>query len=238
MKYQLHPACAAWPEMPPGALRELAEDIAANGLHEPLTLTPDGLLLDGRNRALACEIAGVEPTTVAYVGDPMRFSVSKNARRRHMNREEILLAAASLVTTKRGMKYWAAPYNFEPRPEGVAPRQFVEPATDLTGDQVFALRREEFEQWLVRRKEALENGFGVRARPAFEAEVKTRVEARMAELEARGRVFTEQEFTSIQRCLHPDSRRTASEKALTTAFQLFEGARNRLVLKTRAKRSA
>ena len=69
MKYRLHPACSAWPEMHPGELRELAADIKANGLHEPLTLTPDGLLLDGRNRMLACEMAGVEPATVVYAGD-------------------------------------------------------------------------------------------------------------------------------------------------------------------------
>ena len=39
MKYELHFACSAWPEMPPEALHELAGDIEANGLHEPLTLT-------------------------------------------------------------------------------------------------------------------------------------------------------------------------------------------------------
>ena len=98
MKYQLHPACSAWPEMPPEALHELANDIAANGLHEPLTLTPDGRLLDGRNRALACEIAGVEPQTVVYDGDPALFSLSKNARRRHMSRDQIALVAARLAT--------------------------------------------------------------------------------------------------------------------------------------------
>jgi hypothetical protein len=35
MKYELHPACAVWPEMQPEALQELADDIALNGLHEP-----------------------------------------------------------------------------------------------------------------------------------------------------------------------------------------------------------
>jgi ParB-like chromosome segregation protein Spo0J len=47
--------------MKPEELRELANDIAANGLRDPVTLTPDGLLLDGRNRALACETVGLEP---------------------------------------------------------------------------------------------------------------------------------------------------------------------------------
>ena len=34
MKFDLHPACAAWPEMNPKELGDLAEDIAAHGLHD------------------------------------------------------------------------------------------------------------------------------------------------------------------------------------------------------------
>jgi hypothetical protein len=116
MKYQLHPACSAWPEMPPEALHELADDISANGLHEPLTLTPGGLLLDGRNRALACEIAGVEPKTVVYEGDPALFSLSKNARRRHMNRDQIVMVAAKLATRTVGNPRFAIGSNEPIRP--------------------------------------------------------------------------------------------------------------------------
>jgi hypothetical protein len=32
MKYELHPACAAWPTMKPEELRDLADDIVAYGL--------------------------------------------------------------------------------------------------------------------------------------------------------------------------------------------------------------
>jgi 16S rRNA G966 N2-methylase RsmD len=70
-------------------LRELADDIRANGLHEPLWLYDDPelgiVLLDGRNRRAACELAGVEPTTRRYVGDdPITFSISQNMKRRHL----------------------------------------------------------------------------------------------------------------------------------------------------------
>jgi hypothetical protein len=102
MKFPLHPACAAWPEIPPEALHELADDIRANGLREPITLTPDGLLLDGRNRMLACELADVEPDTIVYAGDPVAFSLSKNKHRRHMSRDQIALAMGALVTTTQG----------------------------------------------------------------------------------------------------------------------------------------
>jgi hypothetical protein len=102
MRYELHPACAVWPEMQPEVLRELADDIVLNGLHKPLTLAPDGRLLDGRNRALACELVGVEPSTVVYDGDPALFSLSKNKHRRHMTQDQIALVAATLATDRLG----------------------------------------------------------------------------------------------------------------------------------------
>jgi hypothetical protein len=91
-QYDLHPACAAWPEMPPAELGALAEDIAKNGLHDSITLTPIGLLLDGRNRVLACEMAGVEipPDKIETYSsdDPWGFAASKNDHRRHMTDEQ------------------------------------------------------------------------------------------------------------------------------------------------------
>jgi len=102
LPWELHPACAAWPEMSPAELKDLAEDIAAHGLRDPITLDPDGLLLDGRNRALACVMAGVEPTTVVYDGDPWLFSLSRNKHRRHLTIDQIAMVAARMVTTSQG----------------------------------------------------------------------------------------------------------------------------------------
>jgi hypothetical protein len=102
MKYELHPACAAWPAMTAEELRELAEDIAANGLRDPVTLTPDGLLLDGRNRALACDMADFDPATTTFDGDPWLFSLSRNKHRRHMSIDQIALVAARLATRTVG----------------------------------------------------------------------------------------------------------------------------------------
>jgi hypothetical protein len=88
--------------MNPEELRELADDIAANGLREPVTLTPDGLLLDGRNRALACDIARIEPMTVTYDGNPELFSLSKNKHRRHMTVDQIAMVTVKLATMTHG----------------------------------------------------------------------------------------------------------------------------------------
>jgi hypothetical protein len=100
--WKLHPACAAWPEMSPSELRDLANDIAANGQHDPITLTTNNLLLDGRNRALACVMLGIDPALVVYEGDPWLFSLSRNKHRRHMAEAEVALVAASLATKPLG----------------------------------------------------------------------------------------------------------------------------------------
>jgi hypothetical protein len=102
MKYELHPACSAWPTMKPEELRDLADDIAAHGLRDPITLTPDGLLLDGRNRALACQMADVETATTIFDGDPWLFSLSRNMHRRHMTIDQIAMVAAELATRTVG----------------------------------------------------------------------------------------------------------------------------------------
>jgi hypothetical protein len=100
--FELHEACAAWPEMSPAELRDLSDDIFANGLREPITLTPDGKILDGRNRTLACRMAGVEPKTTTFDGDPWLYSLSKNAHRRHLKPDQIAMIAARLATRNEG----------------------------------------------------------------------------------------------------------------------------------------
>src|SRR5262245_55299485 len=59
----IHPAADLFPMMSPDELRALAEDIKKNGLRYPIVfcLADDGkgrLLLDGRNRLDAMELAG------------------------------------------------------------------------------------------------------------------------------------------------------------------------------------
>jgi ParB-like chromosome segregation protein Spo0J len=50
----------------------LAADIKANGLLHPIVVDKEGALIDGRNRARAWEIAGVEPTIMVFDGDDPR----------------------------------------------------------------------------------------------------------------------------------------------------------------------
>jgi hypothetical protein len=91
--------------MLPADLRDLADDIAKNGLREAVTLTPAGELLDGRNRERACAMAGVEITpemTVVHHGDPWAYSFSKNRHRRHLNADALAMVAATWATQAHG----------------------------------------------------------------------------------------------------------------------------------------
>jgi ParB-like chromosome segregation protein Spo0J len=89
LPWPVHPAAELFPLLADDELRELADDIRAHGLHEPVWLWNEVdhclWLLDGRNRVRACQMAGVQPATRFYAGDdPIGFSISANVKRRHL----------------------------------------------------------------------------------------------------------------------------------------------------------
>ena len=94
---EVHPAAAVFPMLTDDELDQLAESIAEDGLLQALVLTPEGALLDGRNRLAACERAGVEPTFVVYDGDPVGFVAASNVHRRHMSTGARAMAVAQML---------------------------------------------------------------------------------------------------------------------------------------------
>lgn len=96
-KYRFHPACTIFPPLSDDELQELADDIAANGLRNPIVLY-QSKILDGRNRYLACEIAGVEPRFTEFDGDdPIGWVVSQNLLRRHLTASQKAVVALDLL---------------------------------------------------------------------------------------------------------------------------------------------
>lgn len=84
-----HPAADLFPMMTVDELDSLADNIRDHGLIEPVWLYDDPdmgkVVLDGRNRLRACEMAGVQPATRMYNGDdPIGFAISQNLTRRHL----------------------------------------------------------------------------------------------------------------------------------------------------------
>lgn len=87
VNYGVHPAALLFPMMGEDELGKLADDIAANGLMEPVVLY-HGQILDGRNRLAACTLADVEPRFVEVDGDlpsATIYVLSKNLHRRHLS---------------------------------------------------------------------------------------------------------------------------------------------------------
>lgn len=103
MNMDFHPIAGIFPLMPERELNELAADIKANGLREPIWLHKDGRILDGRNRYLACGIAGVDIEMQTFDGaDPVAFVVSLNLKRRHLDESERSMVAGKLANMSAG----------------------------------------------------------------------------------------------------------------------------------------
>ena len=86
-----HPICLLVPSADEDELQNLTGDIRAHGLLDPIVLF-EKRILDGRNRAAACESAGVAPLYVEFQGtreEALMFVVSHNLKRRHLTKQAI-----------------------------------------------------------------------------------------------------------------------------------------------------
>jgi predicted transcriptional regulator len=143
LSYSVHPLCAAYPDYTPEALVEQAADIKAHGLRDSIALTPDGLLLDGKNRVRACMLAGVEiPSNKIEVcdGDPLAFVLSKNEHRRHMTEKQRRAVRARLAAYAAEM---ALPLGANQHTQGLAtakPSKEVAKATGIPPQDISYIR--------------------------------------------------------------------------------------------------
>jgi hypothetical protein len=130
---EVHPAAELFPLMSESELRELGEDIKANGLRASIVLYKDKLL-DGRNRLDAMELVGIKfgfmaeqgrPTKNKFFylhacdgsgildgdaaiidhfdGDPYNFVLSANLHRRHLTGEQKRELIAKVLKAKPGV---------------------------------------------------------------------------------------------------------------------------------------
>ena len=103
-EYRQHPLSAAFPGMTADEFGELRADIAANGLHHPITLYEE-LVLDGWHRHCACGETGTEARYTTFEGDwrqAIAFVKSANVARRHLSTGEKADIAAAIATLKPG----------------------------------------------------------------------------------------------------------------------------------------
>jgi hypothetical protein len=98
-KHWTHAAAEVFPMLDDEKLKRLADDIKANGQIEAIDMKGD-LILDGRNRYLACEIAGIEPRLLPWEGteaQAIAHVVGKNFMRRQMTEWQCALAMTNMA---------------------------------------------------------------------------------------------------------------------------------------------
>ena len=84
------------------AFREFVEDIRVNGQREPVVLDSDGRLIDGRNRARACQVLGIDVRETRYTGDDAEaWIISHNVHRRHLTESQRAMVAAKLANLRQ-----------------------------------------------------------------------------------------------------------------------------------------
>jgi ParB-like chromosome segregation protein Spo0J len=106
-----HPLADLFPLLTGADFDVLVADIRAHGVREPITLHPDGRILDGRNRYRAAQAAGVPCPERTYQGtDFVAFVVSTNLNRRHLTDSQRALVAARLATMRQGERTDLPPY--------------------------------------------------------------------------------------------------------------------------------
>ena len=103
---EAHPAADVFPMLGADELEALAADIRLRSQQSPVVLQKaeagDYLVLDGRNRLLACEQLGVDPKVRHVDGsvDAVGFIVSANLVRRHQTQSQRAMSAARLTTLR------------------------------------------------------------------------------------------------------------------------------------------
>lgn len=96
---KFHPYATMFPALSDDEIDELADDIEQNGQQNPIWVDEDGLVLDGRNRSIACRLKGITPKTQVFCGtdeDKLHFVCSQNVKRRHLDSSQRSMIAAKL----------------------------------------------------------------------------------------------------------------------------------------------
>lgn len=141
MKLEVHPLAAIFPMLPDDELAELAADIKEHGLLHPIVIGEyEGkeVIVDGRNRFKACELAGVKPEFETLNGeDVIAFILSANVHRRSLTAGQRAMAKAFVYpeTTERGGR---GKKKTLPVPEGFSPQRLSEARLILRHSRVLA----------------------------------------------------------------------------------------------------
>lgn len=97
---RVHPLADSFPMIEGPEYEAFKADVEKNGQREPILVSPDGTLLDGRNRIKACEELGIEPKIKLEKDDPKKVILALNVHRRHMTKDQRVM-----LLTMQGVEY-------------------------------------------------------------------------------------------------------------------------------------
>ncbi len=125
-----HAAAQLFPLLEGADFDQLKADIAEHGQLEPVTLHPDGSILDGRNRHRACVDLEIEPRFETWTdnGSVLAFVISKNIMRRHLTSSQRAALSVQVLPmleeeARKRMVAGVAPDPMEKVPQGPAREQ-------------------------------------------------------------------------------------------------------------------
>jgi protein gp37 len=97
----VHPVADIFPIMSAEEYGALCDSIREVGLLEPIVVTDEGLLLDGRHRLFACLDTETDPTWRVYEGDdPAGYAFTTNAKRRNLTTAQLAAATVEFGALK------------------------------------------------------------------------------------------------------------------------------------------
>ncbi len=144
LNYEVHPVAAIFPFIEGAAFDEFVEDIRVNGQREPVVLDSAGRLLDGRNRARACQVLGIDVRESRYSGsDATGWIISHNVHRRHLSASQRAMVAARLATLQHGTNRYEQKVDgsFDPSTKDPRTSQTVQNAADALNVGTASVKR-------------------------------------------------------------------------------------------------
>jgi hypothetical protein len=107
MHLVFHPDSNLLPLMEGVAFECLVDDIRLNGQREPILITADGQIIDGRNRYRACVQLGILPFTKLWdgIGEVVSLVLSFNLHRRHLSKTQRAVLGCEIALPSNSARY-------------------------------------------------------------------------------------------------------------------------------------
>ena len=235
----MHEFATLFPAMTNDEYAALKQDIAENGVDQPVYLW-QGQIIDGRHRYLACGEMGIDPP-IRYLNDdddPVRFVLSANMDRRQLDEGQRAMVMATLKVMPWGANRFSVDsYQKNSTLKARAARAQVAESTQWYADEVLAFGDTEIIDRVRQGKVDGQKKLGISE--AYKA-IQNIKKAQKAEQKAAVLAEAERKAAQQARAEQGAAQRAAAEQAEQEAAKLeaAERAQQQAAEKARAEREA